>query len=179
MLNNNIDNFKYFKDYKQEIKDNIGELKVIYSDLDGTLFNDQGCVIMDVDGNYYFDAVRLLEGIRKKDWDLVLVSGRNKYQLRFNAQMIGIKNYISELGTELIYNLGKEIHVTFDHKKMGFDLTYGSQDLKKIIELVMGKFPGKIESRMEWSRYRSYIALFLGELDTDEVNRFLKEKRGN
>ena len=94
------DHFKYLKNYKQYIKSGADKLKVIYSDLDGTLFNDQGCVIKDAEQNYYFGAVRLLDSIEKKGWDLVIVSGRNKHQLRYNAQMIGIDNYISEIEIE-------------------------------------------------------------------------------
>ena len=167
--------YRYFKDHSQDIKKGIGELKVIYSDLDGTLFNDQGCVIKDADGNYYFDALTLLNRIRQKGWDLVIVSGRNKYQLRYNAQMIGIRNYISELGSELIYDLGKEVHVTFDDSRHSFDLTYGSKELERIIGLMTREFPGKMESQTEWSMYRSYNALFFGEIDLDRANRLLQD----
>ncbi len=121
--------YKFFRDYKNEIKEDISSLKVIYSDLDGTLFNDQGCIVKDARGKYYFEAVGLLGEINKKGWDLVLVSGRNKYQLRYNAQMIGVKNYIAELGSELVYDLGKDVHVTFDNGRESFDITYEGKDI--------------------------------------------------
>ncbi|MCD4668849.1 MAG: HAD hydrolase family protein, partial [Actinomycetia bacterium] len=161
----NRDHYRSFKDHRNELKDGIGDLKVIYTDLDGTFFNDQGCIIKDAEEKYYFDALKLLSNIKQKGWELVLVSGRNKHQLRYNAQMIGVENYISELGSELVYGLGKDVHVTFDDNKECFDLTYRGKDLIKIIDLLMEEFPGKIESRMEWSRYRSYNALFFGEID--------------
>ena len=166
--------FKFFRENKELIKEGIPDLKVIYSDLDGTLFNDRGCIIKDGRGEYYFEAVRLLGEINKKGWDLVLVSGRNKYQLRYNAQMIGVKNYIAELGSELVYDLGKEVHVTFDNGRESFDIKYEGADLVRIIELLMKEFPEKIESRMEWSRYRSFNALFFGEIDLDRANKLLQ-----
>jgi len=166
--------YKFFKENKEQIKEGIPDLKVIYSDLDGTLFNDQGCIIKDAGDKYYFGALSLLEKINEKGWDLVLVSGRNKYQLRYNAQMIGVKNYIAELGSELVYDLGKDVHVTFDNGKENFDITYEGKDLIRIMELLMTEFPGKIESRMEWSRYRSFNALFFGEIDLDEANKLLE-----
>ncbi len=168
--------YKLFKHYKREIKENLKDLKVIYSDLDGTLFNDRGCIIQDKKGDYYLEAVKLLPGISKKNWDVVLVSGRNKYQLRYNAQMIGLKNYIAELGSELIYDLGKEVYPTFDRKKMGYDFTYKGKDLIKIIGLFKTGFPDKIESKIEWSMYRSYNVLFFGEIDLDAANMLLKSK---
>lgn len=172
----NRDHYRFFKDHRNEIKDGIRDLKVIYTDLDGTFFNDQGCIIKDAEEKYYFDALKLLSNIKQKGWELMLVSGRNKYQLRYNAQMIGVENYISELGSELVYNLGKEVHVTFDDNKECFDITYGGKDLIRIIDLLTKGFPGKIESRMEWSRYRSYNALFFGEIDLRRANGLLQRE---
>ncbi len=167
--------YRFFRDNKDQIKEGIPELKVIYTDLDGTLFNDQGCMIKDIGDKYYFKALRLLEDINKKGWDLVLVSGRNKFALRYNAQMIGASNYIAELGSELIYNLGKEVHVTFDNSKNNIDITYEGKDLIKIINLLKKEFPGKIEGKLEWAMHRSFNALFLGEIDLDKGNRLLRE----
>ena len=166
--------YKFFKDNKEQIKEGIPDLKVIYSDLDGTLFNDRGCIIKDAGGKYYFKAINLLEKINENSWDLVLVSGRNKYQLRYNAQMMGVNNYIAELGSELVYDLGKDVHVTFDNGGENFDITYEGKDLIRIMELLMTEFPEKIESRMEWSRYRSFNALFFGEIDLDKANKLLE-----
>src|SRR3972149_7775933 len=144
--------YRFFRDNKKEIKENLKDLKVIYTDLDGTLFNDRGCIIKDNNDDYYFDAIKLLPLVADNNWDIVLVSGRNKFQLRYNAQIIGLKNYIAELGAELVYDLGEEVYVTFDSKQAKYDLTYRGKDLIKIIELFKKNFPGKIESRMDWSR---------------------------
>jgi len=171
-----MDEYKLFKDYKSKIKDDLKDLKVIYTDLDGTLFNDRGCLIKDDGGNYYFDAVRLLPAVAKKNWDMVLASGRNKSILKYNAQIIGLKNYISELGAEVIYNLGEKAYTTFNRQEMKYDLTYGGKDLIEIINLFKSSFPGRIESRMDWSRYRTYNALFFGEIDLNRANKLLEEE---
>ncbi len=168
--------YRLFKDSKKEIKENLKDLKVIYTDLDDTLFNDRGCIVKDEKGDYYFEAVKLLPKIAGKNWDVVLVSGRNRVQLRYNAQMIGLKNYIAELGSELIYNLGEEVYTTYDKQKMKYDLTYKGKDLIKIIELFKKNFPGKIESKMEWSKYRSHSILFFGEISLDLANKLLKKE---
>ena len=167
--------YRFFKDNKDQIKKGISDLKVIYSDLDGTLFNDQGCMIKDARSEYYFEALNLLEKINGKGWDLVLVSGRNKFALRYNAQMIGASNYIAELGSELVYDLGKDVHVTFDNSRNNIDLKYEGEDLIKIIDLLKKEFPGKIEGKLEWAMHRSFNALFLGEIDLDKGNKLLRE----
>lgn len=166
--------YKFFKNNKKEIKKNLNKLRVIYTDLDGTLFNHKGCIIKDYRDDYYFDALKLLPRIASKNCDIVMVSGRNKFQLKYNAQIIGLNNYISELGAELVYNLGEKIYITFNHNKAKFDLTYGGKDLIKITELFKKNFPGKIEGKTEWSRYRSYNALFFGEIDLGVANRILE-----
>ena len=83
---------KYFKDHRQRIKEDLKDLKVIYTDLDGTLLNDRGCFIKDGDDNYYLEVAGNIKKAALKNWDIVLVSGRNETQLRYNAQMIGLKN---------------------------------------------------------------------------------------
>lgn len=167
-------NFKFFKDNRKRIKNDLKELKVIYTDLDGTLFNEKGCIIKDYKDNYYFNAVKLLPWLEDKNWDVVPVSGRNKFQLRYNAQMMGLKNYISELGAELVYNLGEKVYPAFDNHRMKYDLTYGGKDLVEITGLFKKNFPDRIEGKTEWSKYRAYNALFFGEINLNKANKLLK-----
>jgi HAD superfamily hydrolase (TIGR01484 family) len=145
--------------------------------LDGTLLNDRGCLIKDVDGKFFIDCIKLFEKSEKLGWDIVLVSGRNKLQLRYNAQLLGITNYIPELGCELVHNLGEKVYITFDSSNYKYDVTRGGKDLVDIIELLKANFPGKIDSRIEWSNERAYNALFLGDIDVVKANEIL-DKNG-
>jgi len=104
----------------------------------------------------------------------VLVSGRNKTQLRYNAQLLGLKNYISELGCEMVYDIGRDVRVTFDNS-IKYDLSYGGKDLPDIIKLLKSSFPRKIEGKDEWGKYRRFNALFFGEIDLNKANNILKE----
>lgn len=167
--------YKLFDDYKDKIKKDLKNLKVVYTDLDGTLFNDQGCVIKDCEGKFYFEVVKLFEKIAEKDWDIVLVSGRNRIQLRYNAMLVGAKNYIAELGSVLVYNLGEKIYQTFDDKKYNYKITEGGKDLVNIIKILKEAFPNKIESNIDWSMGRSFNALFIGEVDLEKANKVLKD----
>ena len=166
---------KFFNDYKEKLKSELADLRVIYTDLDGTLLNDRGCLVKDIDGNFFFEGVHLLKTISEKGWDLVLVSGRNKLQLRYNAMLVGVKNYIPELGCELVYDLGKKVHITFDISAYQYEITRGGKDLIRITSLLKSAFPGKIESKIEWSMERSYNALFFGEVNLTFANRILTE----
>jgi len=166
--------YKSFNDYRGKLKKEL-DIKVIYTDLDGTLLNDMGCLIKDVEGKFFYDAVSLFKKIEKKGWDLVLVSGRSRVQLRYNAMLMGVKNFIPELGCEMVYDLGREVHVTFDSAKLNYKITKGGKDLVEIIKIFSKAFPGKIESQLEWSMGRSYNALFFGDIDIDRANSLLIE----
>ena len=167
--------YKLFDDYKDKIKKDLKDLKVIYTDLDGTLFNDQGCIIKDCEGNFYFEVVKLFERIAKKNWDIVLVSGRNKLQLRYNSMLVGVKNYITELGSELVHNLGEKVYVTFDNEKYNYEITKCGKDLVNIIKILKEVFPNKIDSNLDWSIDRTFNALFFGDVDLEKANRILKD----
>jgi hypothetical protein len=167
--------YKLFDDYKDKIKKDLKDLKVIYTDLDGTLFNDQGCIIKDCEGNFYFEVVKLFERIAKKNWDIVLVSGRNKLQLRYNSMLVGVKNYITELGSELVHNLGEKVYVTFDSEKYNYEITKCGKDLVNIIKILKEAFPNKIDSNLDWSIDRTFNALFFGDVDLEKANRILKD----
>jgi len=167
--------YKLFDDYKDKIKKDLKDLKVIYTDLDGTLFNDQGCIIKDCEGNFYFEVVKLFERIAKKNWDIVLVSGRNKLQLRYNSMLVGVKNYITELGSELVHNLGEKVYVTFDSEKYNYEITKCGRDLVNIITILKDAFPNKIDSNLDWSIDRTFNALFFGDVDLEKANKILKD----
>lgn len=166
--------YKLFSDYKVQLKKELADLRVIYTDMDGTLLNDRGCLIRDVNGRFFIDCIKLFEKAEALNWDIVLVSGRNKLTLKYNAQLMGVKNYIPELGCELVYNLGEKVYVTFDRLNYKYEVTRGGKDLVKIIELLKSEFPGKIDSRIEWSMERSYNALFLGDIDLIRANKLLE-----
>ncbi len=176
MKNTGLKGYKLFRDYKKAIKEELKDnLRVIYTDLDGTLLNDRGCLIKDSQNRFFYENIKLLSKAEKNGWDIVLVSGRSRLQLRYNAMLIGLKNYISELGCEIVYDLGKEIHATFNTENFNYEITKGGRDLVKIIRIFKEAFPGKIESHIEWSMGRNYNALFVGEIDLACANALLKE----
>jgi len=172
-----INNLKYFFDFKEDIKSNISEVKVIYTDLDGTMLNQRGCLIMDDEDNYYFGALEQLKILFSKNIDVVLVSGRSKTQLKYNAQMMNLKNYISEHGSEVVYDLEREVHATFDKNKLKYSFADLGPDLEALVGLLKKAFPMQIHYEAAWNRGRYANILFLGEIDLNKANKLL-EKNG-
>ena len=170
-----INNLKYFNDFKEEIRKNIGGIKVVYTDLDGTILNNKGCLIMDDDGNYYLEALEQLENLVSKNIDVVLVSGRNRMQLKYNAQMMNLKNYIAEIGSEVVYDLGREVNMTYNKSILKYDFASLGPDLEAVVSLLKEEFPMQIDYKAEWNRYRFTNVLFLGHVDLVKANRLLEE----
>lgn len=173
--NERCGDMKFFKDLKEKLKKEIKNIKVIYTDCDGTLLNDKGSIINDSNGQYFFGAVKGLELLSSRNIDTVMVSGRNRYQLRYNAQMLNLYNYIAELGAEVVYNRGKEVCSTYDREKYRHDFTSLGEDFTKVVKLMKNSFPSKVECKPEWNKYRNTNILFLGEIDIKEANKILAE----
>lgn len=143
--------------------------------MDGTILNNKGCLIMDDEGNYYLEALEQLKNLSSKDIDVVLVSGRNRMQLKYNAQMMNLKNYIAEIGSEVVYDLGREVHATYDKSTLKYDFASLGPDLDAVASLLKKAFPMQIDYKAEWNRYRFTNVLFLGQIDLPKANRLLEE----
>ena len=117
----------------------------------------------------------LLENLSLKNIDVVLVSGRSRMQLRYNAQMMNLKNYIAEIGCEVVYDLGREAHLTYEKSRLRHDFASLGPDMDAIADLLKKAFPMKIDYKADWNRYRTTNILFLGEVDLAKANRLLEE----
>jgi len=168
---------KYINHYKNEIINKTDKIKVVYTDLDSTLLNDKGCIIQDAQEEYFFDALKQIQKCLQRGIDIVMVSGRGGFQLKYNAQLLNLKNYIAELGSELIYDLGKEVYTTFNKEEYSYHFPLLGEDFKKVVEVLKREFPSKIECKPEWNKNRSTNIVMVGEVDTGKANLIL-EKNG-
>ena len=73
-------------------------VRVVYTDIDGTMVGPGGCFLKTATGELTLEAAETLVAAFKAGVDVVFVSGRNRNQLRETGRVIGVVNYISELG---------------------------------------------------------------------------------
>lgn len=153
-------------------------VKVIYTDVDGTLVGPGGCFFKNSDSAYTLEPAKALILAHQKNLDVVMVSGRNRLQLREDARLLGTSNYIGELGCQIIYDLGKEVILTADESHY-----FNQEPCKRIyddikdsgaVELLFEAFPGYLEYHTPWSGQRECTHLFRGFINTDEANKALK-----
>jgi HAD superfamily hydrolase (TIGR01484 family) len=151
-------------------------VRVIYTDVDGTMVGRGGSILKTSDGDWTFAAVNALVGAMSSGIDVVLVSGRNRRQLREGARMVGIMNYISELGAEIIYDQGKEIIPLVSGFDSGNKTVYETIRDNGVIKDLFARFGDRLEYHTPWSNEsRDYSHLLRGHVDVAEANNWLAE----
>lgn len=156
------------------LRENLGGVRVIYTDIDGTLVGPLGCFFRDSEYGLTLGPARALVGALARNVDIMLVSGRHKSQLRESARLLGCMNYIAELGTELVYNLGAEVLMNVGDMDTGCGSVYEAIMGTGAVDLLMEAYPGRIEMHTPWSEDRDCTPLLRGYLDLDEVRGLFK-----
>jgi phosphoglycolate phosphatase len=157
------------------LKEKLGEVRVVYTDLDGTMMGPLGNFILNIKREYTIRPVRALIEALKRGVDVVPVSGRSGRQLRETARLLGMRNYIAELGVEMVYDLGEE--VIYNTGALGSECA----DLLDAIastgaaDFILSRYERRIEYHTPWSDFRDCTPLFRGLVDVEEVNRLLGE----
>jgi hypothetical protein len=105
----------------------------------------------------------------------MLVSGRHKSQLRETARLLGCMNYVAELGTELVYNLGLEIVMNTGEFQPTCESVYRSILDTGVLDLLLEVHPGRLEMHTPWSDDRDCTPLLRGYVDPVETEALLRD----
>jgi phosphoglycolate phosphatase len=145
--------------------------RVLYTDLDGTVFGPGGSLFAASDGGTTRLAAEALAALHEAGVDLVPVSGRTVRQVRETARLLGARDFIAELGGVTCYDLGREVvRVPFDRGGTPYQALSGSGAAGLLLEA----FPGRIEPHAPWSfESREASMLFRGHVDLDEARGLL------
>lgn len=87
------------------------DIRVIYTDLDGTMVGPYGCFFRAEDGALTDEPARALLDLLAADVTLVLVSGRTRPQMLEAARIFGAEGYIAEMGSVIGWDHGREADV--------------------------------------------------------------------
>lgn len=166
---------RFISNNTHQIKSLIKNLRVIYSDIDGTLFGPGGCLILDAHKNYTTLPVETIISTLKKGIDIVLVSGRTRLQLRENSRIIGLKNYIAEGGAMIVYNQEEKIILNTGDFKPDSQTIEEKIIKSGAVDFLFKKYKGGLEYHTPWTEARECTVLFRGLINLDEANRLLKE----
>ncbi len=152
----------------------VKKVDVVYTDVDGTFVNE-GCLFWNKNGYTLKNAAavyRLLEN----HVDVVMTSGREKEKLKEAARILGFRNFIANLGIEIVYNNGEKVITHF-----GVDVP-DHKSLKKwiaktgVIQALFQNFPGQLRYYTPWAEILRTHHLLIGELNFEEVHDWMKNQ---
>ncbi len=160
---------------KEKIKKLIKKLKVVYTDVDSTLVGQGGSLFRTADGKLTMLPANALLKCHQHKVDITLVSGRSSHQLQEDARILGLKNYLAELGCEIVYNLGETVVLNvgnfFNKKGKPHDAIANSG----AVELLFSSFPGYLEHHTPWSEWRNCTTVFRGYIDISKAQKILNQ----
>jgi len=157
------------------LRENLLPVRVIYTDIDGTLVGPLGCFFRDSEYNLTLRPARALLAAHARNIDVMLVSGRHKSQLRESSRLLGCRNYVAELGTELVYNLGTEVVMNIGDLEVTGGSVYETILSTGVVDLLLKTYPRRIEMHVPWSEERDCTPLLRGLVDLDDVRKLFKE----
>ncbi len=156
-----------------EIKKKLHKLDVAYIDVDGTFVNN-GCLFRNREGYTLKNASAIYE-LLNAGVDVVMTTSRTKEQLKEIARLLGFKNYICEMGCEIVYNNGERVLKNYGNIKSEKDLNEWIESTG-IVELFLERHKGKIRYYAPWASKVKTHPLLVGELDFEKVHTWIDEK---
>jgi len=155
------------------LRERLRQVKVVYTDLDNTLLGPKSSIFIAPDGRYSLEPARALLAVIEADIDVVLVSGRNDYQLREIARLLGLRNYISELGCMLFYDGGREAIANYDYTVPDGMNLHEAIAASGAPEFLLEHFQGRLEYHTPWSKNQKCTHLLRGLVDVRLANSLL------
>lgn len=155
------------------IKSLIGPTRVIYTDVDGTLVGPKGSLFRAADGSLTLAAAKAIMLASERGVDIVMVSGRSARQLFGDARILGLNNYIAEMGCEIVYGGGSEMVKNFEDLAGGDISLYEAIAKSGSVELLFERYPGRLEYHAPWSEGRNCTHVFRGHVDISQAMSLL------
>jgi hydroxymethylpyrimidine pyrophosphatase-like HAD family hydrolase len=151
-------------------------VQCLYVDLDGTLLGPGGSLIRGADGGFSNLGVRALEACWRAEVEVVLYSGRRQSSVFELARVIGSSAYIFELGCGLVLDGELEWLTGGVEPSTEAGTIYEQIERSGASEMLLDRYPGRLEYHAPWSRGRDVSHLFRGEIDLAETHRALEQE---
>lgn len=157
------------------LRENLLPVRVVYTDIDGTMVGPMGCFFRDRENNLTLRPAKALLAALARDVDVMLVSGRHKKQLIETSRLLGCRNFIAELGTLLVYNLGRKVVLNTGDFPLDCDDVYQAMVDTGVVDFLLDRYKGLLEMHLPWSEDRDCTPLLRGGVPLEEVNTALEE----
>ena len=142
------------------------EVRVLYTDVDGTLVGPLGNLLWDSRRTPTLAAAEALVRAARDGLEVVALTGRARPAMFEFARVLGLETWICELGGIRVYDRGAT--VVHDH---GAFPGSGppSAEIQRAVEVLLEAYPGRLEDHSPWNVNRECSCLLRGEVATDEA----------
>jgi len=155
-----------------QLSERLSGIKVVYTDLDGTMLGRNGSFLHDPDGKATLQPAEALLAARAALVDVVPASGRALRGLQTDARLLGLATVIAEMGAQISYDFGRDVVQNFgETPKPGMPAAIMEE--VGAVKLLLERFAGLLEHHTPWSGWRECTHLFRGKVDPEEADSTL------
>ena len=145
-------------------------IKVLYTDIDGTLVGPMGSLFARSDGGPTLAAATALHRAHTDGLEVVALSGRSRFGLDEVSRLLGLRTWFGELGAVRVYDGGKEV-VEDPGDWPGPGRVVDA--LLPAREGILKEFGALAEEHSPWNRGREHSVMVRGEPPVPEVRAWL------
>ncbi|MBI4728313.1 MAG: HAD hydrolase family protein [Acidobacteria bacterium] len=149
----------------------IGRVRVVYTDLDGTMLGRGGSFFHDADGAPSSEPAEALLAAHAAGLDIVPTSGRALRGLLGDARIFGLTTVIAEMGALVAYEGGRTVARNFGETPALEPGEMPAARMTEALDLVLSRF--RLEPHAPWAAGRECTLLLRGLADPDEVDAAL------
>lgn len=151
-------------------------VKVLYTDLDGTLLGPGGSLFTTAGGGWTSRAAEALLRLHEAGVALVLVSGRTRGQIGELARAVSATGYVAEMGALVI---DRRSFPEVEHRAFGAFEGSGTPFETMVRSgaggYLLERYAGRLEPHAPWSNHpRAATMLFRGKVDVAEAQAALE-----
>ena len=170
-----------------ELLDKLRRVKILYTDIDGTVLGKRGCLLIDSQNQpSALTAQAIVEANLSPDFEVVPCTGRSVTQLIEISRLLGWDDFIGEAGAvrsywnaqagtrENIYDTplwSDELRAQLDTDTSPLDIINASGAMNRLFDA----YPGQIEYHSPWNVNRQATNVLRGRVDAAEANLLFAE----
>jgi hydroxymethylpyrimidine pyrophosphatase-like HAD family hydrolase len=155
----------------------LARVRVLYSDLDGTLLGVGGSLLTGGEGQPSLATARAVMRINQAGLDVVIATGRNRIQTAEIARLLGWRGFIAELGCVIVPDRGSNpVYYTGDWPdgllEPG-DTPFALIERAGALSALMRAFPGRVEPHAPYHLDREATHVLRGLVDVHDAKAVL------